>query len=424
MFDSQPFRHAETGCVITADARLDNRDELLCSLDLEVRDSCIGDGKLILLAYLKWGENSLDRLLGDFAFAIWDPRNLKLFCARDHFGMRPLNYHYYSGQRFVFASDPHAILWLPQVPCRINEGRIADFLVPELERIDFTSTFYEDIYRLPPGHKVVVTANGMEISEYWKPDPGSELACMSDEECAEGFLEVFTKSMAARLRAPHGTVCSMLSGGIDSGTVAAVAGRILASWGAPPIPTYSAIRRDVADCAETRAIQAAMSLPAIAPNLVDLETVLDTEWPLTTVHEEPYDAEMMMIQCIYRAAQGDGYRVVLDGMGGDVVLSEGSYIVRLLRSGQVGTALREVMAESRFWGDDARVKALFRYGRAAFAPKAVRKMLTTIRRDHRMKEAVSSSLISASFAERIDIARRLELLEQTLGREWTATYAV
>jgi asparagine synthase (glutamine-hydrolysing) len=264
----------------------------------------------------------------------------------------------------------------------------------------------------------------MEISEYWKPDPGPELARMSDEECAEGFLEAFTRAIAARLRAPPGTVCSMLSGGIDSGSVTALAGEILASRGAPPLPTYSAVRRNVADCAETRAIQAAMTMPAIAPNLVDLETVSDTVWPLITGYEEPYDAEMMMIQCIYRAAQGDGYRVVLDGMGGDVVLAEGSYIVRLIRSGQVGTAFREVMAESRFWGDEARVKALFRYGRAALAPEAVRKMLTAIRRDHHVKGVVSSSLISASFAERINIARRLKLLQQTLRREWTADYAV
>jgi asparagine synthase (glutamine-hydrolysing) len=152
LFGNLPFRHAETGCVITADARLDNRGELFRSLDLEEQDRCICDGELILLAYLKWGENSLDRLLGDFAFAIWDSRDLKFFCARDQFGMRPFDYHFSTDRCFVFASDPRAILVLPQVPYRINEGRIADFLVPELERIDFTSTFYEDIYRLHQSH--------------------------------------------------------------------------------------------------------------------------------------------------------------------------------------------------------------------------------------------------------------------------------
>ena len=98
-----------------------------------------------------------------------------LFCARDHFGMRPLYYHHQQGRHFLFASDARAILVLPQVPYRINEGRVADFLVPELEWIDYTSTFFEGVYRLPPGHKAIVTPSGLDVAEYWHPQPGPEL---------------------------------------------------------------------------------------------------------------------------------------------------------------------------------------------------------------------------------------------------------
>ena len=94
VFERQPFKHAETGCVIQADVRLDNRDDLLVALGLSDRSETIGDAELILLAYLAWSEQCLDRLLGDFAFALWDPRHQKLFCARDHFGMRPFYYHH------------------------------------------------------------------------------------------------------------------------------------------------------------------------------------------------------------------------------------------------------------------------------------------------------------------------------------------
>jgi asparagine synthase (glutamine-hydrolysing) len=150
LIERQPFIHPDSGCVITADVRLDNRVELLKLLDRQTGAESEGDAELILRAYLAWGEQCLDRLLGDFAFAIWDPRERQLFCARDHFGMRPFYYHYGSRQRFLFASDARAILVTPEVPYRINNGRVADFLVSELEWIDYTSTFYEHIFRLPP----------------------------------------------------------------------------------------------------------------------------------------------------------------------------------------------------------------------------------------------------------------------------------
>ena len=131
-FERQPFTHAETGCTITADVRLDNRDDLIKSLAPDRRPETIGDAELILLAYLAWDEACLDRLLGDFAFAIWDPRQRKLFCGRDHFGMRPFYYYHAPGSRFLFASSARAIVVLPQVPYQLNEGRIADVLVPQL----------------------------------------------------------------------------------------------------------------------------------------------------------------------------------------------------------------------------------------------------------------------------------------------------
>ena len=83
-----------TGNVIVADVRLDNRPDLLSLLGLDDRDpGTIGDGRLLLDAYRTWGEDCVDHLLGDFAFAIWDERRQRLFLARDHFGAKPLTYH-------------------------------------------------------------------------------------------------------------------------------------------------------------------------------------------------------------------------------------------------------------------------------------------------------------------------------------------
>ena len=85
------IRHAESGCSITADAALYYRDELLSALG--TRDNSLDDAELILAAYLRWGEECVEHLEGDFAFVIHDPRKRTLFCARDPYGMRPLYYH-------------------------------------------------------------------------------------------------------------------------------------------------------------------------------------------------------------------------------------------------------------------------------------------------------------------------------------------
>jgi len=422
-FERQPFKHAETGCVITADVRLDNRDELLDAFGLlEQRDS-IGDAELILLAYLEWGEDCLDRLLGDFAFAIWDPRHQKLFCARDHFGMRPLYYHHAPGKRFLFASDARAILVLPQVPYRINEGRVADFLVPELEWIDYTSTFFEDVYRLPPGHKATVTPGRLEIEEYWQPQPGFDPAPLSDDEWKEGFLEVFTKAVDARMRAPSGAIASMLSGGMDSGSVVAVGEDILAARGDGALSTISAARREDANCEETKAVKAAVSKLTISPNLVYLEDIPSAFDRLMTANEEPFDGECMMLKAIYAAASDQGGRVVLDGAGGDTLLAEGTYITRLIRQGQLRLAMAEIAAGNKYDEEGSFAPALFRHVRSAFVPEAIKKILRGPKYRHGVKGSIKTSMISPDFARSVDIEGRFERMRGIYPHGWTPDYS-
>ena len=426
VFERQPFKHAETGCVITADVRLDNREELLAALGWSGRNESVGDAELIIAGYLEWGDKCLDRLLGDFAFALWDPRHQKLFCARDHFGMRPFYYHHAPGKRFLFASDARAILVLPQVPYRINEGRVADFLVPQLEWIDYTSTFFEEVYRLPPGHKATITSAGPTVVEYWKPQPGLELGQMSDDDYAQGFLEVFSKAVEARLRTPPGAVGSMLSGGMDSGSVVAVGKEILSARGDGPLHTFSAVRRrnnGDTDCAESRAIYAAVSTQSVSATLIHPDALENDYQALISGAEEPFDGECMFLKAVYRAAHDQGIRVVLDGGGGDIVLSEGSYIVRLIRQGHLKLALAEIAAENKFWGGSL-ASSLLRYTRAAVVPETVKKQLRRVRNHYIVKGYIKSSLICPDFAVSVDIRNRFERLRQTYGAGWTPDYAV
>ena len=98
---------------------------------------------------MRWGKACVDRLLGDFAFAIWDKLEQKLFIARDHLGLKPL-YYYKTDRVIIFASEIKAIFSL--TPCELNHNRIADYLIGSLEGYDKEITFYKGIKRLSPAH--------------------------------------------------------------------------------------------------------------------------------------------------------------------------------------------------------------------------------------------------------------------------------
>jgi asparagine synthase (glutamine-hydrolysing) len=421
--ERQPFIDATSGCMITADVRLDNRAELLGALQITRPPESVGDAELILAAYLKWGERCPERLLGDFAFGVWDPRNQAIFAARDHFGIRPLYYYYEQAQCLLFASDARAILVNPLVPYCINEGRVAEFLVPELESSDYTSTFFEGIFRLAPGHTMTVTGDRSTVQEYWKPEPGPNLGPMTDEEYAQGFLEVFTKAVESRLRAPTGRVGAMLSGGIDSGAVVAIAGEILGARGLEPLPTYSAVRNSEVACEESRAVLAAVSMPSISPALINSQALDDLHDRLVSKNEEPFDGDFMILKAIYLAAHDQGRNVILDGAGGDVVLSTGSYIVRLIRAGHWQLALQEIVAENKFWNEASISTELFRYVRSAIAPEWIKERLRPQRMRRRADSYVEKSLISEDFAASVQIADRFAKMRELMPGDWKKEYA-
>jgi asparagine synthase (glutamine-hydrolysing) len=415
LLEDLPLEHAESGCVITGDIRLDNREELLTELGLGDREVAPGDAGLALAAYLEWGEGCVEHFLGDFAFAVWDPRGLRLFCARDQMGMRQLIYHLSPGRFFAFATEPRAILVLPQVPYRINEARIADYLVKELEGIDKTNTFFEEVHRLPPAHTLTVTPEGIRQRRYWALEAGPELRLASDDEYAEAFLEVFTEAVRCRLRTV-GRVGSMLSGGIDSGSVVAVAGHLLAAEHRGPLLTFSAISPDGEAEPETRAIRATLTMDGLEPTTVsygEFDQLLPELEQLAWDVDEPFDGSMTLVRAVYLAARRRGLRMLLDGVGGDNVLTEGRRLARLLRAGRWRTAYREAAGHNRYWqGAFPPRRELLGSARAAFVPDVVLRRLRRQRQRRRIARRVRSSPISPEFAQRMDVGERLRIHER------------
>jgi len=205
---------------ITADARLDNRAELTAELQRSgraVRPNA-PDSELILHAYAMWGTPCVEHLRGDFSFGVWDTRNNQLFCARDHFGIKPFYYTQRQGL-FVFSNTLNCMRMHPDVSGELNDAAIGDFLLFGLNYNTATTSF-RDIQRLPPAHSLSISAEGINIKRYWAPPTDGRIRYSKPEEYVENFQSLLQAAVEDRLRTDR--VGILLSGGLDSSSVAAV----------------------------------------------------------------------------------------------------------------------------------------------------------------------------------------------------------
>ena len=217
-----PFYDDKTDLAITADARIDNRHDLAIELDI-VDDENISDSYFILKSYEKWGELCPKHLLGDFAFAIWDNNENKLFCARDHMGVKPF-YYYLNENIFIFSTEIKALFTLSEVPKELNEKKLALYLNRDI--LDKELTFYKDIKSLPGAHKLIITSENFVNEIYWKLDPNFNLKMDTEEDYANAFRELFAEAVKCRLRS-HYPIGFELSGGLDSSSIVCMAKKIL-----------------------------------------------------------------------------------------------------------------------------------------------------------------------------------------------------
>jgi asparagine synthase (glutamine-hydrolysing) len=413
--EKMPFRHWQSGCQITGHIRLDNREDLLTRFGLQNAGRVVGDGELTLLAWLTWGEDCAEHLLGDFAFALWDPRQHRVFAARDQMGMRQLIYAHRPGRVFACASSARAVVQAPEIEPQLNETRLAEGLI-DFEHGSLTSTFYREVFRLPPAHCLTVDDRGLRLRSYWQAVPPAPLHLKSDDAYAEAFRDVLAEAVRCRLRSVEGQVGSMLSGGMDSGSIVALASRMTPT----PLPTFSSVGPDPNTCVETRAIHGALTMPNLAPTLIDysqLDAWRDDLIAAWKALEEPFDFHMTLPRTAYLAAQRSGIKVLLDGVAGDVVLGHGSQMARHIHSGQLLRAWRDAVGLEQFWGpgSESVPKQLILATRAAFVPDWLR-VLRHEWRNRRPPSPPAGSAIDPRFAERaglIDSLQAQRLLDRT-----------
>lgn len=213
---------------IVADARVDARRELISLLHAHGHGdlhSGATDVALILRAYQTWGENCVEHLLGDFAFAIWDGPLQRLFCGRDHLGVKPFFYARI-GESLIFSSSLDCIRQHPAVSDRLNDMAIADFLLFDRNQ-DPAATSLADIQRLPPAHVAAWSADGMQLRRYWNFPIDEPVCFRKDRDYVDRFTELLEQAVDDRLRTKK--IGVFMSGGLDSPAMTATACRILRS---------------------------------------------------------------------------------------------------------------------------------------------------------------------------------------------------
>jgi asparagine synthase (glutamine-hydrolysing) len=350
--DAQPVRGA-SGAVMVADLRLDNRDDLTTALGLDPQRAMVSpDSAIVLAAWEKWGNDIWARLRGPFALAIWDARNRLLTLARDPVGLRALCY--YHGPNFLaFATMPKALFSLPDVPRELNKRKIADFLV--LNHSDTQASVYQDIFRLPAAHTAVINVEGERTKRrYWGEENIVPVRLGSDQEYADAMRERLDRAVRRQLRTTHKVGC-MLSGGLDSSAIAALAARALAEQG-KRLPAYTQVPADdfnrpntptqcfderpyvEAIAAMTGSIDVTYVRSGECDDFADLERVFEaSDGP---VHNPQ---NMGWFLQIYRLAHGNDQRVLLTGVTGNATISwEGwDQAIDHLARGRLWTALKQ-----------------------------------------------------------------------------------
>ena len=146
--ETSPFVDESSGLVLSMDGRVDNSVELSAELGSRGYPVRTGtDAEIVLRAWQCWGLEAPAKLIGDFAFALWDPSKRTLFCARDPLGVKP--FYYFKGQGFFLcASELHQLFQDRRVPRKPNEPAVADILVRM--PVDRQETLFDGILRLEP----------------------------------------------------------------------------------------------------------------------------------------------------------------------------------------------------------------------------------------------------------------------------------
>jgi asparagine synthase (glutamine-hydrolysing) len=339
--ERQPLHDESGDLCLVLDGRIDNRVELsaeVLSAGIRLRDDT--DAELILGAYRAWGPEFARRIVGEFAFALWDNARAEMLCARDALGERPLFYSF-DGRSFAFASEIQPLFVQPGAEVAPNLTAFAVCLT------DYCSygaeTFYKGVFRLLPGHLLVANADGVRTRRYWDLDPGREVRYRDDADYAEHFAALFKQSVDCRLHSDP-PVGALLSGGLDSSSIVCTARRLCSS----SLEVFSLLLPgQLEEHARVRALSAEFGLEAVSLDYRPTRCYDDID-RYRLYPDSFFAPTALMFAPLYRAIKERGITVVLDGTGGDELLATGlSHLTDLFGAGR----FRKLAAQLRYDAD-------------------------------------------------------------------------
>ncbi len=335
--ETQPLQDESGELCLVLDGRIDNRDELQAAIEahgLRLRDDT--DAELVLRSYQAWGEECGSKMIGDFAFALWNQRERRLVCVRDALGGRPLFYRF-DGRTLCFASEMRTLFSDPTFCRRPNLRVLGTFLTPTFTERE--ETLYQGILRLPLAQVLVADEKGISKRQYWDVDPARTVRYGSDDQYADHFRHLFLEAVRRQMRS-HQPITATLSGGLDSSSIVGAAGKLLQEGcvARNGFDTFSIVfpgpRSD-----EQPYIEAVNRMWGLSGRMVGYEEAsryyqIGETAPFPDVFYDP--TRMMLLACL-EGMRARGSRVLLFGIGGDELLQPNFHYLAALA------------LEMRFW---------------------------------------------------------------------------
>lgn len=336
-----PANTPQRSTVLHWDGRLDNRSELLMRLS----DSLCGESSNTAIAravYDRWGANGLVQMIGDWSLVIRDHRTHATLLASDFAGVRPLYYHAHDGR----------VQWSNRLQSLVDETGITE--LDEKYIAGFLTfggcpnrTPYKEIYSVPPGHAVCVSANKTKISRFWSMPIGDTIRYRDERRYEEELRALFREAVAVRLQT-ESPVLAELSGGLDSSSVVCMANHLVRTGAVttPRLESVSFTWRNSLDEPFIREVESHCGIEGTRISTHDVPLLGEGQ-----VNGAIPEAFRGVLRSITSAARHAGAKTILTGQNGDLLMGnwfdDSLQVAAALRRFQIGRAFEEALAWSK-----------------------------------------------------------------------------
>jgi asparagine synthase (glutamine-hydrolysing) len=416
---SAPIVSEDGNLVLVGYGYVDDRRRLAATLRIPATEAGgLSVSALILRAYEHSGARCLDQLVGDFTFVLWNRRTRRLTAGASAPMSRPLYYHA-SPRVLAFASLARGLFSLPHIDRRVDEARIAGFLTgADTGR---HRTTFRDVKRLLPGELLTADTRGVRVTRWWQPDLTRRLELGSDEDYVEALSSILGQVIDDHLSS-SGRTGMLLSGGLDSGAVAAVAaplldgsGRRLAAYTEVPRRGFSGHVAEGRYSDETPFVRAL----AAAYDNIDLSLIEDCRRGILEGADRCFDAAEIpirnaanrgWIEEIYQRAHDENVQTLLNGDHGNLTVSwnGGGLLPSLIARRRIAPALREARAIATATGRSTS-RVILSSGVRPLLPAGMTCAIDRLRGDGEVRLASryqAGSLIAPAFAAELELSER------------------